>query len=181
MFSSDSLLNSLFKKAQIYSDYFIIKNRPIRRRCTCLKIHCKHNHTNLNQLKIRNENFTMISPFMLFLWTTIGRTFGTSANRYKVMIKLKYLVSDWPVFFLDRLLIGRFQWKTKRIEFHHLLTKISETNSVLFFKERERWEIFFLFKLACRRGHENLHFLLDGSTKLMIFWSVRNTLAWFQF
>jgi hypothetical protein len=135
-------------------------------------------HTKLNQSKIRNENF--YNDFTIHAFS-LNYNWSNFWNFRKPIQSYEYLVSDWPVFFLDRLLIGRFQWKTKRIEFHHLLTKISETNSVLFFKEREGWEIFFLFKLACQRGHENLHFLQDGSTKLMIFWSARNTLTWFQF
>ncbi len=95
-----------------------------------------------NQERKFYNDFTIHACSLNYNWSNF-RNFRKPKQNYD---KLKYLVSDWPVFILDRLLIGRFQWKRKRIEFHHLLTKISETNSALILKDRERWEIFFFLE-----------------------------------
>jgi hypothetical protein len=92
---------------------------------------------------IRSENFHnhfTILVFSLNYNCSNFNSFGKQKQSYNEIKKVDFWLTS---FFLERLLIGRFQWKIKRIKFHHLLTKISETSSsiveVFSSSKNERW------------------------------------------
>ncbi len=155
----DRIIRNLFLfVVETCSDHFLIKNWPIGSRCTnTLK---KSLQTHSHEFEpIRN--FTMISPFMLFMpfhWTTIGRTFRNSANWNKIKINFKYF---WLTNFFLR---AHPDWSISiQKQTNWILSFRSKLELVFrsfWFPKIERDErSFFLLKFTWRRDRENLQFL----------------------